>query len=168
VFPLLRVLLGGFLRSLPRMGSAVGLWRYPERSSDQECLASNVHFGFQRPPRLLSVGKARLGSRVHGNPCRPGALQSSLASEVQRWKALPGRRGFSFEAGDMLHMHDIDAWRAALGMIQYYGPLALQRALAHIDNLRMAGDVIGVVAWARIADAVAELNRARRNDEPLN
>ena len=68
----------------------------------------------------------------------------------------------------MLHMHDIDAWRAALGMIQQYGPHALQRALAHIDNLRKAGDVIGVVAWALIADAIAELSRARRNDEPLN
>jgi hypothetical protein len=65
-------------------------------------------------------------------------------------------------------MHDIDAWRAALGMIQHYGPHALQRALVHIENFRKAGDVVGVMAWAVIADAIAELSRDRRNDEPLN
>jgi len=68
----------------------------------------------------------------------------------------------------LLHLHDIDAWRAALGMIQQHGPDALRRALAHIDNLRKTGDVIGVIAWALIADAIAELSRDRRKDEPLN
>jgi hypothetical protein len=68
----------------------------------------------------------------------------------------------------MLHLHDIDAWRAALGMIQHHRSHALQRTLAHADNLRKAGDVIGVIAWALIADAIAELSQGRRNDEPLN
>ena len=68
----------------------------------------------------------------------------------------------------MLHMHDIDAWRAAQGMIQHYGPHAPQRAPAHIDKLGKAGDVIGATAWAIIADAIMELTRDRRHDEPLN
>ena len=68
----------------------------------------------------------------------------------------------------MLHLHDIDAWRAALGMVQHYGPHALQRALARIDGLRKSGDEIGATTWALIAEAVMELTRDRRHDEPLN
>jgi hypothetical protein len=68
----------------------------------------------------------------------------------------------------MLHVHDIEAWRAALAMVQHYGPHALLRALAQIDELRKTGDVIGVTAWALISDAIIELTRDRRHDEPLN
>ena len=68
----------------------------------------------------------------------------------------------------MLHVHDIEAWRAALAMVQHFGPHALQRALAQIDELRKAGDMIGTTTWALIADAIIELTRGRRDDEPLN
>ena len=68
----------------------------------------------------------------------------------------------------MQHLHDIDAWRAALGMVQHYGPHALQRALARIDGLRKSGDEIGATTWALIAEAIMELTRDRRHDEPLN
>jgi hypothetical protein len=79
-----------------------------------------------------------------------------------------------------MHVHDIDVLRAALAMIQHHGPYALQRALArpyalqralalaHIDNFWKAEDMIGVFAWTFIADAIKELRRVRRNDEPLN
>jgi hypothetical protein len=67
-----------------------------------------------------------------------------------------------------MHVHDIDVLRAALAMIQHHGPYALQRALAHIDNFWKAEDMIGVFAWTLIADAIKELRRVRRNDEPLN
>ena len=68
----------------------------------------------------------------------------------------------------MLHVHDIEALRAALAMVQHYGPHALQRALAQIDELRKTGDVIGATTWAFIADAIIELTRDRRHDEPIN
>ena len=68
----------------------------------------------------------------------------------------------------MLHVNDIEAWRAALAMVQHFGPHALQRALAQIDELRKAEDMIGTTTWALIADAIVELTRGRRDDEPLN
>jgi len=68
----------------------------------------------------------------------------------------------------MLHLHDIEAWRAASTMVQHFGPHALQRALTQIDKLRAIGDVIGAITWALIADAIIELTRRRRDDEPLN
>ena len=68
----------------------------------------------------------------------------------------------------MPHPHDLAALRAALAMVQHYGPHALKRALAQIDELRSAGDVIGATTWALIADNIIELVRERRHDEPLN
>ena len=68
----------------------------------------------------------------------------------------------------MLHLHDIDAWRAALGMVQHHGPHALRQALAHIDGLRKSGDEIGATTWAIIAYAIIELTRDRRHDESVN
>jgi hypothetical protein len=65
-------------------------------------------------------------------------------------------------------MHEIEAWRAALVMVQHYGPHALQRALVRIDDMRKVSDVIGATSWALIADAINELTRKRRRDEPLN
>jgi hypothetical protein len=68
----------------------------------------------------------------------------------------------------MLHPHDIEAWRAALTMVHHFGPYALRRALAKIDELRAAGDIVGAVTWAIIADTIIELSRNRWDDEPLN
>ena len=68
----------------------------------------------------------------------------------------------------MLHLHNIDALRAALTLIPQYGPHALQRALAQIDHLREARDVMGATLWATIADAIVEVTRGRRDGEPLN
>ena len=68
----------------------------------------------------------------------------------------------------MLHLHDLEALRAALTMVQRYGPYALKRALAQIDELRNAGDVIRATTWALIADNIIELIRERRHEEPLN
>ncbi len=64
--------------------------------------------------------------------------------------------------------YDIEAWRAALAMIRHYGPHALPRALARIDELRESEDVIGTATWALIAGAIMELTRERRESEPLN
>jgi hypothetical protein len=106
----------------------------------------------------------------------PAELTNSSRRAIltARWVVPPPGSGSGATArkarwrGGELNMHDIDAWRAALGMIQHYGPHALKRALAHTDKLRKAEDLIGVVAWTLIADAIAELSRDRRNDEPLN
>jgi hypothetical protein len=53
-------------------------------------------------------------------------------------------------------------------MVQHFGPHALRRALSKIDELRAVGDLIGATTWALIADAIIELTRHRRDDEPLN
>ena len=68
----------------------------------------------------------------------------------------------------MPHPHDIEAWRGALAMLHHFGPYALRRALAQLDQVRMVGDAIGAVTWALIADAIIEVTRDRRDDEPLN
>jgi len=68
----------------------------------------------------------------------------------------------------MAQFHDMEAWRAALAMLHHFGPQALRRALAQIDQLRGVGDTIGAITWAVIADAIIELTRERRDDEPLN
>jgi hypothetical protein len=68
----------------------------------------------------------------------------------------------------MLHPHDIEAWRAALTMVQRFGPDALRRALTKIHEFRTVGDLIGATTWALIADAIIEVTRRRRDDEPLN
>jgi hypothetical protein len=68
----------------------------------------------------------------------------------------------------VLHLNDLEALRAALAMVQHYGPHALQRALAQIDELGKTGDVIGATTWALIADNIIELIRERRHDELLN
>jgi hypothetical protein len=65
-------------------------------------------------------------------------------------------------------MNDTDAWRAALGMVQHYGPHALQRAFDRIDGMKKSGDEIGATAWALIAEAIMELTRDRRHDESVN
>jgi hypothetical protein len=51
---------------------------------------------------------------------------------------------------------------------RHFGPHALHRALGQINRLRMVGDTIGAITWALIADAIIELTRDRRHDEPLN
>jgi hypothetical protein len=68
----------------------------------------------------------------------------------------------------MLHLHDIEAWRAASTMVQHFGPHALRRALARLDELRAVGDLIGVTTWALVVDAIVEVTRRRRDDEPIN
>jgi hypothetical protein len=53
-------------------------------------------------------------------------------------------------------------------MIQHFGPQALRRALTQIDELRRVGDAVGATTWAIIADAIIEVSRHRRDEEPLN
>jgi len=68
----------------------------------------------------------------------------------------------------MAFMHDADAWRAALAMVQQHGPYALQRAHAHLDQLRRTGDFVGVAVWVMIAGAIGDLVRDRQGNDPLN
>ena len=68
----------------------------------------------------------------------------------------------------MHHLHDIEAWRAGFMMVHHFGPHALRRALARIDEYRAVGDVIGAKTWALIADVIIELTREREHNGPLN
>jgi hypothetical protein len=77
-------------------------------------------------------------------------------------------RPISSKAETMLHLHDIEAWRAGSTMVHHFGPHALRLALTRIDDFRAVGDVVGAKTWALIADVIIELTREREHDEPLN
>ena len=61
-----------------------------------------------------------------------------------------------------------DVWTAAQLLITHYGPHAEARATERADELRRAGDVIGITVWQRILRAVEDLQRGRKQDESLN
>jgi hypothetical protein len=61
-----------------------------------------------------------------------------------------------------------DVWTAAQLLITYYGQHAAARAAERADELRLAGDIVGIVAWQRILRAVEDLQRGRRKGDSLN
>ena len=61
-----------------------------------------------------------------------------------------------------------DVWTAAQLLITHYGPHAAARAAERADELRLAGDVIGIAVWQRILRAVEDLQRARRQGDSVN
>jgi hypothetical protein len=67
-----------------------------------------------------------------------------------------------------MHLHDIDAWRAALLMVQHYVSHALQRAVAHVAELQRAGDTVAAALVANAINAITEWSRGRRGSDPLN
>jgi hypothetical protein len=112
-----------------------------------------------RPATLDFVTQS--GARPDSSPTRFGVGSSSAPFSAERGAANPPH-------STMFHVHDIDTWRAAIAMVQHYGPHALERAHSHLDDLRRAGNAIGVAVWGTIVRAIAELTRARRDGEPLN
>jgi hypothetical protein len=63
---------------------------------------------------------------------------------------------------------DLDIFRAATLLMDHHGADAPIRAAQRADRLHENGDVDGAVAWRRIAEAIKELKRRRRDDEFLN
>jgi hypothetical protein len=61
-----------------------------------------------------------------------------------------------------------DVWTAAQLLITHYGPHAATRAAERANELRLAGDIVGIAIWQRILRAVEDLQRGRRKDESLN
>jgi hypothetical protein len=61
-----------------------------------------------------------------------------------------------------------DVWTAAQLLITHYGPHAAARAAERVDELRLAGDVIGIAVWQRILRAVEDLQRGRGKGGWLN
>jgi hypothetical protein len=61
-----------------------------------------------------------------------------------------------------------DVWTAAQLLITHYGQHAATRATERADELRQAGDIIGIVIWQRILRAVEDLQRGRGQGESLN
>ena len=63
---------------------------------------------------------------------------------------------------------DPDIFRAAQLMIEQHGPEAPLRASMRADQLLAERDAEGSAVWRRILEAIEELTRGRREEEPLN
>jgi len=61
-----------------------------------------------------------------------------------------------------------DIFRAAQLVIEQHGDDAPIRAARRADELLDEGGLDGVAVWQRILEAIEELTRGRRQDEPLN
>jgi hypothetical protein len=61
-----------------------------------------------------------------------------------------------------------DVWTAAQLLMTHYGPHAAQRAAQRADELRRAGDLVGIMVWQRILRAIEDLERGRKRGELLN
>ena len=65
-------------------------------------------------------------------------------------------------------IEDPDVWRAAKLLIDRDGKRAALRAVQRADHLMDEGDFDGVAVWRQIGEAVEELTRGPREDEPVN
>jgi hypothetical protein len=63
---------------------------------------------------------------------------------------------------------DPDIFRAAKLLIDQHGGAAPIRAVERAEELADKGDLDGVAVWRRILEAIEELQRGRREGEPLN
>lgn len=63
---------------------------------------------------------------------------------------------------------DPDIFRAAKLLIEQHGAQGAVVAATRADELIKERDYAGGVIWRRIAEAIEELTRGRREDEPLN
>ena len=63
---------------------------------------------------------------------------------------------------------DPDIFRAAKLLMDQHGEDADIRAAERADQLLDDGDVEGSAVWRRIIEAIDELQRGRREGEPLN
>jgi hypothetical protein len=61
-------------------------------------------------------------------------------------------------------MNEADIWRTAKEMIQQYGAEAQMRARLRAEQLLEYGIEDGSKEWARVADAIAELDRKKPED----
>ena len=61
-----------------------------------------------------------------------------------------------------------DVWTAAQLLITHYGQHAATRAAERTDELRLAGDIVGIVVWQRILRAVEDLQRGRGHGDSVN
>jgi len=63
---------------------------------------------------------------------------------------------------------DPDIFRAAKLLIDQHGEDAPIRAAQRADQLLVGGDLDGATVWRRILEAIEELQRGRRDGEPIN
>ena len=63
---------------------------------------------------------------------------------------------------------DPDIFRAAKPMIDQHGDDAAICAARRVDELLDGGDMDGAIIWRRIAEAIEELKRRRRENEKLH
>ena len=77
-----------------------------------------------------------------------------------------GRLAKNHREGSLIEVRDV--WTAAQLLITHYGPHATARAGERVDELRLAGDVVGIAVWQRILRAVEDLQRGRRQGDSVN
>jgi hypothetical protein len=63
---------------------------------------------------------------------------------------------------------DPDIFRAAKLMIDQHGDDTAICAARRVDELLDGGDMDGTIVWRRIAEAIEELKRRRRENEKLH
>jgi hypothetical protein len=63
---------------------------------------------------------------------------------------------------------DLDILRCAQILIKRYGDGAALEAAVRVDEMLDRGDSDGARVWRQIVDAIEEIQRDRRPDEPLN
>jgi hypothetical protein len=67
----------------------------------------------------------------------------------------------------MMTIDDLDAYRMAKFLIERHPDDAFARAERRAKRL-LKEDADGSARWRRIAEAIDEMTRGRRDDEPLN
>jgi hypothetical protein len=63
---------------------------------------------------------------------------------------------------------DVDIYRAAKLLVDQHGEDAGTRAAERADQLLEDGDIEGAAIWRAIMAAIEELQRERRDGEPIN
>jgi hypothetical protein len=60
----------------------------------------------------------------------------------------------------------VKLWTAAQTLITHYGPHVAIRAAERANELRLAGDIVGIAIWQRILRAIEDLQRDRGEGTP--
>src|SRR4051812_27484069 len=101
-------------------------------------------------------------------PIRPKQWRPSRSARSSTARRTKTRSVSSRLKASKPLVDDPDIFRAAKLMIDQHGEEAALQAAQRADELLGDGDLEGGVFWRRIAAAVEELWRGRREGEPLN
>ena len=116
--------------------------------------------------RRIDLRRGRTAVPPCGSLCNLSPRHTNFATRNSRDPLAIGRLTKNRGEGSLIEVRDV--WTAAQLLITHYGPHAAARATERADELREAGDVVGIAVWQRILRAVEDLERGRRQGESLN